>query len=158
MPELTRGADAVLVPVLPSDIDIHACSKCIADLLLVAKVRRNDNRIGVIANRVRKHTLIYQSLMRFLATLQIPIVATFRDSQNYIRGAELGVGIHEMKPYLVREDIEQWNPLVDWLESRTPREQGVTAPPVPEAVALANGGETESAEPLAPEPVPEGSL
>jgi len=26
--------------VLPSDIDIHACSKCIADLLLIAKVRR----------------------------------------------------------------------------------------------------------------------
>jgi chromosome partitioning protein len=159
MPELTRGADAVLVPVLPSDIDIHACSKCIADLLLVAKVRRNDNRIGVIANRVRKHTLIYQSLMRFLATLQIPIVATFRDSQNYIRGAELGVGIHEMKPYLVREDLEQWNPLVDWLESRTPRAEPVTMPSVPEAVAVAGAGETAaSAEPLAPEPVPESSL
>ena len=112
----------------------------------------------MIANRVRKHTLIYQSLMRFLATLQIPIVATFRDSQNYIRGAELGVGIHEMKPYLVREDIEQWNPLVDWLESRTPQAQTVTAAPVTEPVAAANNGEAEaSVEPLAPEPVPEGS-
>jgi chromosome partitioning protein len=118
MPELTRGADAILVPVLPSDIDIHACSKCIADLLLVAKVRRSENRIAVIANRVRKHTLIYQSLMRFLASLNIPIVATFRDSQNYIRAAELGVGIHEMKPYLVREDVEQWGPLVEWLNTR----------------------------------------
>ena len=118
MPELVRGADCILVPVLPSDIDIHACSKCIADLLLVAKVRRTDNRIAVIANRVKKHTLVYQSLMRFLATLQIPIVATFRDSQNYIRAAELGVGIHEMKPYLVREDLDQWVPLVQWLELR----------------------------------------
>lgn len=118
MPELTRGADAILVPVLPSDIDIHTCSKCIADLLLVAKVRRSDDRIAVIANRVKKQTLIYQSLMRFLATLQIPIVATFRDSQNYIRAAELGVGIYEMKPYLVREDLDQWGPLVEWLESR----------------------------------------
>lgn len=118
MPELVRSADAILVPVLPSDIDIHACSKCIQDLLLVAKVKRTENRIAVIANRVRKHTLIYQSLMRFLGTLQIPIVATFRDSQNYIRGAELGLGIHEMKPYLVREDTDQWEPLVKWLESR----------------------------------------
>jgi chromosome partitioning protein len=118
MPELTRGADAILVPVLPSDIDIHACSKCIADLLLVAKVRRSENRIAVIANRVKKNTLIYQSLMRFLASLNIPIVATFRDSQNYIRAAELGVGIHEMKPYLVREDLEQWIPLVGWLNTK----------------------------------------
>src|SRR4030095_8195702 len=29
-PEMTRGADAVLVPVTPSDIDIHATAKCIA--------------------------------------------------------------------------------------------------------------------------------
>lgn len=38
LPELTRGADAILVPVMPSDIDIHASAKCIADLLLVAKI------------------------------------------------------------------------------------------------------------------------
>ena len=34
LPEMTRDADKVIVPVLPSDIDIHACSKCIRDLLL----------------------------------------------------------------------------------------------------------------------------
>src|SRR5688572_26208405 len=150
MPELTRGADAILVPVLPSDIDIHAASKCIADLLLVAKVKRSDNRIAVIANRVKKQTLIYQALMRFLATLQIPIVATFRDSQNYIRAAELGVGIHEMKPYLVREDIDQWGPLVDWLEARNMNGAAVAPAAglaVPGAVAHLNGA---VAEPEAP--------
>ncbi|HEX7417500.1 MAG TPA: AAA family ATPase [Steroidobacteraceae bacterium] len=118
LPELTRDASKVLVPVLPSDIDLHACSKCIADLLLIAKIRREDQRIGVIANRVRRNTLIYQSLMRFLQTLGIPIVATIRDSQNYIRGAELGLGIHEMKTYLVREDLEQWESLIAWLGAR----------------------------------------
>ncbi len=115
MPDMTKAADKILVPVLPSDIDIHACSRCIRDLLLVAKVRREENRIGVIANRVRRNTLTYQALIRFLQTLGIPIVATIRDSQNYIRAAELGVGVHEMKSYLVREDIEQWEPLVEWL-------------------------------------------
>jgi chromosome partitioning protein len=154
MPELTRSADAVLVPVLPSDIDIHACSKCIADLLLVAKVRRTDNRIGVIANRVRKHTLVYQSLMRFLATLQIPIVATFRDSQNYIRGAELGVGIHEMKSYLVREDLEQWDPLVNWLESRSPQAQPA---PIQGGTGIAEEA-VGAGGPMLPEPVAGGGV
>lgn len=116
MPELTKNADVILVPVLPSDIDIHACSKCIANLLLVAKVRRSEHRIAVIANRVKRNTVIYQSLMRFLDSLRIPIVATIRDSQNYIRAAQLGVGVHEMKPYLVNEDLEQWSPLTQWLE------------------------------------------
>jgi len=115
LPEMTRGADKILVPVLPSDIDIHACSRCIRDLLLVARIPREENRIGVIANRIRRNTLTYQALIRFLHTLGIPIVATIRDSQNYVRGAELGIGVHEMKSYVAQEDVAQWVPLVEWL-------------------------------------------
>ena len=70
LPDITRNATAVLVPVLPSDIDIHAAAKCISDLLLIAKIRREEQRIAVIANRVKKNTLIYKSLMKFLETLQ----------------------------------------------------------------------------------------
>lgn len=118
LPSMTRDAHKIIVPVLPSDIDIHTCSRCIGDLLLVAKIRREDNRIGVIANRVRRNTLIYQALIRFLHTLSIPIVATIRDSQNYVRAAELGVGVHEMKSYVAQDDVEQWLPLIDWLMPR----------------------------------------
>jgi chromosome partitioning protein len=124
MPEMTKDADAIIVPVLPSDIDIHACSRCIADLLLIAKVRRNENRIGVIANRVKRNTLIYQSLMRFLETLRIPVIATLRDSQNYVRAAEQGLGIHEMKRHLVAQDLEDWEPLLAWLKAK----EGVAHP------------------------------
>src|SRR3984957_7130647 len=115
MPDITKDADKILVPVLPSDIDIHACSRCIRDLLLVAKIRRQDNRLGVIANRVKTNTLVYKSLLRFLDTLGIPVVATLRDSQNYIRAVEYGVGIHEMKSPQVREDTKAWEPLTQWL-------------------------------------------
>ena len=127
MPEITRDASKIIVPVLPSDIDIHAASRCIADLLLVAKIKRVENRIGVIANRVRKNTLMFQSLMRFLEKLEIPIVATVRDSQNYVRAAEQGVGIHEMKPYVVKEDLIQWQSLLAWLEP----ERALTEQPAP---------------------------
>jgi chromosome partitioning protein len=116
LPELTRDAHKIIVPVLPSDIDIHAASRCIADLLLVAKIKRTENRIGVIANRVRKNTLMFHSLMRFLEKLEIPIVATIRDSQNYVRAAEQGTGIHEMKRHTVKEDLAQWEGLIAWLE------------------------------------------
>jgi chromosome partitioning protein len=118
LPDLTRNATAVLVPVLPSDIDIHAAAKCISNLLLIAKIGREEQRIAVIANRVKKQTLVYKSLMKFLENLQIPVIATLRDSQAYIRSAEIGAGIFEMKPNLVREDLEQWLPLVGWLAQR----------------------------------------
>src|ERR1700726_1908769 len=118
MPEFTNSADAIIVPVLPSDIDIHACSKCIADLLLIAKVRRDDNRIGVVANRVKRNTVIYQSLMRFLETLRIPVIATLRDSQNYVRAAEQGLGLHEMKHHVTEQDLADWQPMLAWLKAK----------------------------------------
>ncbi|MCC7464072.1 MAG: AAA family ATPase [Gammaproteobacteria bacterium] len=128
MPDLVRNADKILVPVLPSDIDIHACSRCVANLLLVAKVKRRERRLGIIANRVRRNTLAYGALTRFLETLDVPIVATLRDSQNYLRGAELGLGLHEMKHYQVAEDLQHWQALLDWLELR-PLQAPTTAAP-----------------------------
>lgn len=136
LPEMTRGADAVLVPVMPSDIDIHATAKCIADLLLVAKIRRSDNRIGIIANRVRANTLVSQSLMRFLNSLDIPLVATLRDTQNYVRSAEAGVGIYEMPRWQVWQDLQQWEQLTAWLDGRR---RGTQAPPL-EGVSVNVGG------------------
>jgi chromosome partitioning protein len=120
IPEVTRGADAILVPVMPSDIDIHAAAKCIADLLLVGKVRRSQGRLGVIANRVRGNTLISKALMRFLKSLDIPLVATFRDTQNYVRSAQTGTGVFEMPTWQVGKDLDDWNELASWLDSRQP--------------------------------------
>ncbi|MBM4196860.1 MAG: ParA family protein [Gammaproteobacteria bacterium] len=90
------GAHAILVPVLPSDMDIHAVSQLVADLLLVAKVSRRMGRLGVIANRVRENTVAYRRLIRFLESLNIPVVGILRDSQNYVHAVEHGLGIHEL--------------------------------------------------------------
>ena len=64
--DFTRDADAIVIPVLPSEIDIHAASRCIGDLLLCAKIKPRDGRIGVVANRVKKNTRVYQALLRYL--------------------------------------------------------------------------------------------
>ena len=116
--EETRGADKILVPVLPSDIDIHTATRCIADLLIQAKVQRGDNRLAVVANRVKQNTLVFKSLMRFLGSLGIPVAAVLRDSQAYIRSSDQGIGLHEMQASRVRADLEQWESLIDWVEDR----------------------------------------
>ena len=94
--ELVRQVDAVIVPVLPSPIDIHAATRFIEELLLVGKVRSFGVQVGVVANRIKKNTLVYQSLERFLATLKLPFLASLRDTQNYVRASARGVGIFEM--------------------------------------------------------------
>lgn len=114
--ELTRDSASILIPVLPSTMDIHAASRCIADLLLVAKVDRRERKLAVVANRTRKNTNSLGTLMRFLDSLGIPIIAVMRDSQNFVRSAEQGIGIHEMQPSRVRPDVEQIERVVNWLD------------------------------------------
>jgi chromosome partitioning protein len=97
-------------------MDIHAASRCIADLLLVAKVDRSDRKLAVVANRTRRNTKSFSRLMRFLDSLGIPIIAVIRDSQNFVYSAESGLGLHEMPPSRVRQDLEQLDRVVKWLD------------------------------------------
>jgi len=125
--ELTRDSTSILVPVLPSSMDIHAASRCIADLLLVAKIDRREKKLAVVANRTRKNTRSFGKLMRFLDSLGIPIIAVLRDSQNYVHAAEQGMGVCEMQPSRVKQDVEQLDKIVQWLEAWPQRRQAATA-------------------------------
>ncbi|MCZ6618812.1 MAG: ParA family protein [Gammaproteobacteria bacterium] len=128
-----RSADKIVIPVLPSDIDIHAAARTIADLLLIAKISRHENRLMVVANRVRNNTIVFRSLMRFLGTLEIPVATVLRDTQNYIRTAERGLGLHELPPAQVAKDVIQWKPFIKLLE-RDPR-RSVYQPATPDAAS-----------------------
>ncbi|HNP64464.1 MAG TPA: AAA family ATPase [Woeseiaceae bacterium] len=125
--ELTRDSTSILVPVLPSSMDIHAASRCIADLLLVAKVDRRDRKLAVVANRTRKRTKSFAKLMRFLDSLGIPIIAVLRDSQNFVRSAEQGLGVCEMPPSKVKPDVEQIERIVRWLDDWPDRKRDSTS-------------------------------
>lgn len=159
--QFTRGAHAILVPVLPSDMDIHAASQLIADLLLVARVSRRMGRLGVIANRVRENTVASRRLMRFLASLNIPVVTVLRDSQNYVHAVEQGLGIHELPLSQTLKELESWAPLIGWLEERlstplTPRDLMSPLTAVPSSRPIAEPDEPDAMpdQDLPEEPLP----
>lgn len=114
--EMTRNVDAIVIPVLPSPLDMHAAAKFIEELFLVAKVRARNIKLCVIANRVPSNSRAYKNLKQFLDSLGIPFVAKLRDSQNYILAAEKGQGIHDLTHRKATRDKEQWVKLMQWLE------------------------------------------
>lgn len=119
--ELVRRAESIIVPVLPSPIDIKAAQKFIEELMGVHKVVDKQARVAVVANRVRDNTLIAEELDDYLEKLKAPYVTWLREAQNYIRAYQRGLGIHELPPYLAWPDWDQWDPLLEWLGSRRSR-------------------------------------
>ncbi|MFU8820077.1 MAG: AAA family ATPase [Gammaproteobacteria bacterium] len=114
--ELVRRADTVLVPVLPSAIDMRAASSFIAELQESGRVARQQAKIAVVANRIKEHTLSFDELDAYLRKLGVPYVATLRDAQNYVRAYARGLGVFELPHYLAWQEWEHWRPLTDWLD------------------------------------------
>jgi chromosome partitioning protein len=116
--ELVKRAETIIVPVLPSPIDINAAQHFVQELLHIAKIADKKAKVAVVANRVKENTLIFEELDEYLSKLKVPYIATLREAQNYIRAYQRGLGIHELPPYLAWPDWEQWDPLLEWLDSR----------------------------------------
>lgn len=118
---LVKHAETIVIPVLPSTIDMQAADRFIAELKAEAKIMRKDAKIGVVANRVREYTLIFEELDEYLTAAKVPYLAALREAQNYVRAYTRGLGIFELPEYLAWPDWEQWEPLTAWL--RTKRSQ-----------------------------------
>ncbi|MGA2188140.1 MAG: AAA family ATPase [Steroidobacteraceae bacterium] len=116
--ELVRRAETIIVPVLPSSVDMKACSQFMAELLEIGKVSRKQARLGLIANRVREHTLIYEELDQYLSKLKVPYLGCLREAQNYVRAYARGMGVLELPEYLAAPDWKQWEPIGEWLGSK----------------------------------------
>ncbi len=116
--ELVRRAETILIPVLPSSVDMNACAHFMAELLEIGKVSRKQARLGMIANRVREHTLIYEELDHYLSKLKVPYLGGLREAQNYVRAYARGMGVLELPEYLASPDWKQWEPIGEWLASK----------------------------------------
>jgi chromosome partitioning protein len=118
---MLKRTETLLVPVLPSPIDMRTVQRFIDELLHTGQVSHDRTRIALIANRVRENTRIFHELEEFLARTGVTFLGALRESQNYIRAAETGLGIFELAPSQVYKDVVQWDPITDWLASPASR-------------------------------------
>ena len=122
--QLLRRAETMLMPVLPSPIDIRAAERFTEELSRLAPVRRNRIRVGTVINRARESSpgrVILEDYLRHArleSGRRLPFVGLLRASQNYIKAAERGLGVFEVAPSAVAHDLELWRPILRWLNSR----------------------------------------
>lgn len=131
--DLIYGASNLIIPILPSAFDIRFAARFIAELLLYAQLDRGETKVGIVANRTRKNTRSLRKLLRFLSSLGIPLIATLRDSQNYVAAAGRGIGVYELPHHKAKVDIENWSQIVSWLSRQSDSEAMMRESPVAES-------------------------
>lgn len=116
--DLVRDHDLILVPVMPSDIDIRTSARFIGELLLTPNMRRKRRPIAVVANRAKQQTNAWGRLEKFLLSLNIPYPATLRDSQNYVRAYSEGRGVVDYPQQSHLRDRQDWEILIRWIDAQ----------------------------------------
>ena len=106
-------ADLIVVPLQPSLFDMQATHAFVHELR--EHKRAGRVRIGLVGMRVKEHTLSQERFQEFVAALGIPLVASLRDTQNYVHLAAHGLTLFDVAPGKVERDLAQFEPLARWV-------------------------------------------
>ncbi|QGW63583.1 AAA family ATPase [Lysobacter soli] len=108
-------ADAVVVPVQPSALDIEATVPFLDSLARHPRVRKGQLRVGLVGNKLKPWTNASQQALELLAAWPYPVVAQLRDSQAYVVLTGLGKSLFDYHSAQVRDHQDDWQPLLKWL-------------------------------------------
>ncbi len=109
-------ADTLVVPILPSTLDIDATVPFLNAIAKHPRVRRGQLRVGLVGNRLKPWTNASQQAVELLQQWPYPVVAQLRDSQAYVMLVGLGRSLFDYHSQQVREHQEDWAPLLKWLK------------------------------------------
>jgi chromosome partitioning protein len=116
--EFLEDVDVLLIPVLPSRIDLEASEAFLADIASLARVKRGKVAVGLVANRLKPWTTASQDAITDIKRLPFPLVAQLRDTQGYVLLSGLGKGIFDYNSEAIRSHQEDWEKLLRWLKKQ----------------------------------------
>jgi chromosome partitioning protein len=111
-------ADKIIVPIQPSMFDILATQDFLTKLAKEKAVRKGAIQVGVVGMRVDARTRSSEQLHRFVEGLDLPVLGYLRDTQNYVQLAAHGLTIWDVAKSRVEKDLEQWEPIIDWVTKK----------------------------------------
>ena len=114
--DAVKRADAMIVPVSPSVFDMAATSAFLQILMEEKAIRKHKTFVGIVGMRVDPRTKAAATLEAFLAQFKLPVLTYLRDTQVYVNAAFNGLSVFDLPDYVSARDLDQWQPLLDWLE------------------------------------------
>jgi chromosome partitioning protein len=114
---LTAAAQ-VVVPLQPSMFDILATRAFLDELRELKAVRKGALTVGVVGMRVDARARSAKELEQFLEHFDLPVLGHLRNTQVYVQCAARGLSVFDVSPGSVARDLEQWAPILSWLNQR----------------------------------------
>jgi chromosome partitioning protein len=110
------GIDAIVVPVLPSAIDLEATAPFLAEIAELPRIKRGKVGVAIVANRLKPWTNASQLAIGEIKAFPFPLVAELRDTQGYVLANALGKSIFDYHSEQVRSHQDDWKGLLRWLK------------------------------------------
>ena len=114
--EFLEIASLVLVPVLPSTIDLEATVPFLDSLAASARVKKGKLPVALVGNRLKPWTGASQQAMEQIKAWPYPVVAELRDTQAYVLMVALGKSLFDYHSEQVRNHQADWAPLFKWIK------------------------------------------
>lgn len=109
-------ADAIIMPVCNSMFDRESAAACHAELMSLPRVASGRCKLVTIGMRIDARTKAAQTLREWSEKLGLPHLGALRETQLYVRSLERGMTIFDLPPAMAAADLQQWEPILDWLK------------------------------------------
>ena len=114
--DLLERASAVLVPVLPSTIDLEATVPFLNSLAGNARVKKGKLPVALVGNRLKPWTAASQQAIAQIKAWPYPVVGELRDTQAYVLMVALGKSVFDYHSEQIRSHQADWAAIFKWLK------------------------------------------
>jgi len=116
--DLVRAADTILIPVLPSALDVTATTSFLRDFTHLKPIRKGKRPFALVRNRCRVGSRAARRLDDFLMMTEIADVGWLTDRSLYNEVAWNGLSIFDLRSKQAQAIQQDWIPIVRFIENQ----------------------------------------
>jgi len=116
--ELVRAADTIIIPVLPSALDVTATTAFLKDFTHLKPIRKGKRPFALVRNRCRMGSRAVRRLDNFLIMTQVADVGWLTDRSLYNEVAWNGLSVFDLNSKQALAVQQDWIPIVRFIENQ----------------------------------------
>ena len=140
--KLVKLSDKVIIPLKPGYFDIMSTESFLEEIIEMINSTEKEIDLCVIGNMVDSRTKSTEQLSKYLDSLGVEIPTMIRQAQIYVHLAAHGLTIFDSKKNIFEHEIQQWKPLLNWIEQENIEEE------IPQAISNKNHTKEMNSQPL----------